>query len=65
MQEIDQMDMLGFLKVRAWNSNRAKEKAEPLTYNGFDRRGRHIGIGREYRERSRDPAEFRVFQGMG
>ena len=27
MQEIDQMDMLGFLKVRAWNSNRAKEKA--------------------------------------
>ena len=29
MQEIDQMDMLGFLKVRAWNSNRAKEKAEP------------------------------------
>ena len=29
MQEIDQMDMLGFLKVRAWNSNRAKEKAAP------------------------------------
>ena len=29
MQEIDEMDMLGFLKVRAWNSNRAKEKAEP------------------------------------
>ena len=29
MQEIDQMDMLGFLKVRAWNSNRAKEKAVP------------------------------------
>ena len=29
MQEIDKMDMLGFLKVRAWNSNRAKEKAAP------------------------------------
>ena len=29
MQEIDQMDMLGFLQVRAWNSSRAKEKAEP------------------------------------
>ena len=29
MQEIDQMDMLGFLKVRAWNSNRAKEKTAP------------------------------------
>ena len=29
MQEIDQMDMLGFLKVRAWNSNRAKKIAEP------------------------------------
>ena len=29
MQEIDQMDMLGFLKVRVWNCNRAKEKAEP------------------------------------
>lgn len=29
MQEIDQMDMLGFLQVRAWNSNRAMEKAAP------------------------------------
>jgi len=29
MQEIDQMDMLGFLKVRAWNSNRAKEMTAP------------------------------------
>ena len=29
MQEIDQMDMLGFLKVRAWNSNRTKEKTMP------------------------------------
>ena len=27
MQEIDQMDMLGFLKLRAWNSNRARAKA--------------------------------------
>ena len=31
MQEIVQMDMLGFLKVRAWNSNRTKEKATPKT----------------------------------
>ena len=29
MQEIDEMDMLGFLRVRAWNSNRARRKAEP------------------------------------
>ena len=29
MQEIDQMDMLGFLQVRAWTSNRAKEPAAP------------------------------------
>jgi len=29
MIEIDQMDMLGFLKVRAWNSNQAKQKASP------------------------------------
>ena len=29
MKEIDEMDMLGFLKVRAWNSSRAKEKVEP------------------------------------
>jgi len=29
MREIDEMDMLGFLKVRAWNSNRAKKQAVP------------------------------------
>ena len=29
MREIDEMDMLGFLKVRAWNSNREREKGEP------------------------------------
>ncbi len=29
MQEIDQMDMLGFLKVRAWNSNKEHKKTEP------------------------------------
>ena len=29
MQEIDQMDMLGFLKVRAWNANKNKAKTEP------------------------------------
>ena len=34
-------------------------------YNGLDGSGCNIGIGREHRERSRDPAGFRVFQGMG
>ena len=29
MLEIDEMDMLGFLRVRAWNSNREKERAAP------------------------------------
>lgn len=29
MREIDEMDMLGFLKVRAWNSNHEHKKAEP------------------------------------
>ncbi len=29
MHEIDQMDMLGFLKVRAWNARREKEKSAP------------------------------------
>ena len=29
MQEIDEMDMLGFLKVRAWRSNNEHRKAEP------------------------------------
>lgn len=29
MQEIDQMDMLGFLKLRAWNANREKQKKQP------------------------------------
>ena len=29
MREIDAMDMLGFLRVRAWNMNRGKEKKTP------------------------------------
>ena len=29
MAEIDQMDMLGFLKLRAWNASREKAKKEP------------------------------------
>lgn len=29
MQEIDSMDMLGFLYIRAWNAKREKKKKEP------------------------------------
>lgn len=29
MQEIDSMDMLGFLRIRAWNARKAKKKAAP------------------------------------
>jgi len=29
MQEIDDMDMLGFLKIRAWNAHMEKIKREP------------------------------------
>lgn len=29
MSEIDSMDMLGFLGVRAWNACKEKEKKEP------------------------------------
>lgn len=29
MQEIDRMDMLGFLKIRAWSARREKVKKEP------------------------------------
>ena len=29
MREIDEMDMLGFLQVRAWNSNNEHRKAAP------------------------------------
>lgn len=29
MSEIDSMDMLGFLKVRAWRASREKQKREP------------------------------------
>lgn len=29
MTEIDQMDMLGFLKLRAWHACREKVKKEP------------------------------------
>ena len=29
MKEIDEMDMLGFLRVRAWNSRNERRKMEP------------------------------------
>ena len=29
MTEIDQMDMLGFLHIRAWNAHRAQAKKAP------------------------------------
>ena len=29
MREIDEMDMLGFLKMRAWKANREQEKRKP------------------------------------
>ena len=29
MSEIDSMDMLGFLSVRAWNARKEKQKKEP------------------------------------
>lgn len=29
MHEIDEMDMLGFLKLRAWNARKEKEKKAP------------------------------------
>ena len=29
MSEIDSMDMLGFLGVRAWNAQKEKKKKEP------------------------------------
>lgn len=29
MNEIDQMDMLGFLRVRAWRAKHEREKKEP------------------------------------
>ena len=29
MKVIDEMDMLGFLKIRAWNAKREKKKKEP------------------------------------
>ena len=31
MQEIDSMDMLGFMQIRAWDANRAAKKAQPQT----------------------------------
>ena len=30
MQDIDQMDMLGFLKIRAWNARKEQKKKEPI-----------------------------------
>ena len=29
MHEIDNMDMLGFLRVRAWNAQREQKKKQP------------------------------------
>ena len=29
MREIDEMDMLGFLRVRAWNASKKKKESEP------------------------------------
>jgi hypothetical protein len=29
MQEIDQMDMLGFLRLRAWDAKREQKRLEP------------------------------------
>lgn len=29
MQEIDEMDMLGFLEIRAWNANRKRSQVAP------------------------------------
>ena len=29
MMEIDQMDMLGFLRLRAWDAQREKKKKQP------------------------------------
>lgn len=29
MKEIDEMDILGFLKIRAWNAHKEKKKKEP------------------------------------
>ena len=29
MQEIDEMDMLGFLRIRAWNAKREEKKNKP------------------------------------
>ena len=29
MNEIDSMDMLGFLRIRAWNTRREQKKKEP------------------------------------
>ena len=30
MKEIDEMDMLGFLRLRAWDATREQEKKKPL-----------------------------------
>ena len=31
MKEIDEMDMLGFLRLRAWDATREQEKKKPRT----------------------------------
>ena len=30
MRDIDEMDMLGYLKVRAWKANQDQKKKEPV-----------------------------------
>lgn len=30
MQEIDGMDMIGFMKIRAWEARKEKKKREPV-----------------------------------
>ncbi len=29
MKDIDEMDMVGYIRLRAWNTNREKEKSAP------------------------------------
>ena len=29
MREIDEMDLLGFLRIRVWNAKKKQEKAKP------------------------------------
>ena len=46
-------------------SKRMMEKDQEIWYTSVGQSARQTGIGRERREKFRDPAGFRVFQGMG